>query len=93
MPKPHESLEYVTRSGTLTVGALFRVAGDRTVFRFRRYVELGAWKWVEATADRDGYFRAFYVGRKPRTTKTGLRLVPYKVRPCKRRMKGKEVIS
>lgn len=84
MPKRHEALEYRTRSGTLTVGALFRVAGDRTVFRFRRYVEQGAWKWVEATAAKDGYFRALYVGRKPRVTKAGLRLVPYKVRPVKR---------
>jgi hypothetical protein len=58
----------------LTEGDLFRVDGDRTVFRFLRYVERGAMKWVEARSDKDGYFRALYVGRRPIKLKTGLRL-------------------
>ena len=64
--------------------------GETGVFTFRRYCELGASKWIEATSPHCGTV-IIYVGRQRRSSLVdGLRLKPHKIRPAyarKRRRK------
>ncbi len=82
--------------GTDDEGKRTRVPmGERGVYVFRRYCELGASKWIEAS-DESGTV-IIYVGR-PRPSKQveGLRLKPHKIRPVyqrKRRKKPSEFVQ
>lgn len=75
--------------GTSDTGETVKHAmGERGVFFFQRYCELGASKWIEAT---QGNRRAIiYVGRPRRSPRVeGLRLQPHKIRPVYVRKKAK----
>ena len=54
--------------------------GERGVFVFRRYCELGASKWIEASNDENRTV-IIYVGRKRKSPNVdGLRLRPHRIK-------------
>ena len=58
--------------------------GEKGVFVFRRYCQMGASKWIEATSDECGT-AIIYVGRARRSPRLdGLRLRPHKIRAAYR---------
>ena len=55
--------------------------GETGAFAFRKYCELGASKWIEATTDEHQTI-IIYVGRKRKSSNVdGLMLRPHKIRP------------
>ncbi len=80
-------------AGTDDQGERTRVPmGERGVFVFRRYCELGASKWIEAT-DENGTV-IIYVGRaRPSKQVDGLRLRPHTIRPVHQRKRRKKKAS
>jgi hypothetical protein len=77
--------------GTDDQGKRVRIPmGETGVFTFRRYCELGASKWIEATSGRCATV-IIYVGRKRRSRLVdGLRLGPHKIRPVYARKKRRK---
>ena len=64
--------------------------GETGVFTFRRYCELGASKWIEATGKHSGTVIIYVGGKRRSRLVDGLRLRPHKIRPVyarKRRRK------
>jgi hypothetical protein len=78
--------------GTDDQGNRIRIPmGETGRFTFRRYCELGASKWIEATSEHCGT-AIIYVGRgRPSRLVDGLRLRPHKIRPiyARKRDRGK----
>jgi hypothetical protein len=64
--------------------------GEKGVFTFRQYCELGASKWIEATSQNHGT-AIIYVGRPRRSPLVdGLRLRPHSIRPVSEKKRRTE---
>lgn len=94
------------KRGVLKPGDRFRVSGgpvyitddgvehriaDRGTFKFRRYFEQGAQKWIEATAADGSGTVVLWVGKACRSpVEPNLRRKPYKVRKVTDRKRKKK---
>ncbi len=80
--------------GTDDNGTRVRIPmGENGKFVFRRYCELGASKWIEASSEESG-IAIIYVGRARRSPRVdGLRLRPHKIRPVYVRRKKKRLAA
>ena len=92
--RTHDEYRYGPR-GILRPGDRFRVTGgpvyvtdektivpmyERGIFVFRRYCELGASKWIEASRTDGGGFAILWVGKSGRSrTIPNLRRRPYRI--------------
>ncbi len=63
----------------------FKIEGSRSVFKFLRYVEKGARKWVDCWSDAEGW-RSFYVGLRP-YERLGITVRPVKIKVARAKSK------
>ena len=80
--------------GTDDNGTRVRIPmGENGKYVFRRYCELGASKWIEASSEQSGT-AIIYVGRARRSPRVdGLRLRPHTIRPVYVRRKKKRPVA
>lgn len=81
---------YTTPQGRVIDAAhpWFKIEGSRSVFKFLRYVEKGARKWIDCWSDNEGW-RSFYVGLRP-YERLGITVRPVKIKVAKPRAPKKK---